>query len=34
VPFPANLMEAFPVSKKVNMVANDTPEILETANSA
>lgn len=34
VPYPANLMEAYPVSKKVNMVANDTPEILETANSA
>lgn len=33
-PFPANLMEAYPVSKLVNMVANDTPEILQTANSA
>ena len=33
-PYPAGLMEAFPVSKQVNNVINDVPELLKTVNSA
>jgi putative SOS response-associated peptidase YedK len=33
-PYPAELMELYPVSKKVNTVGNDIPELLETLNSA
>jgi putative SOS response-associated peptidase YedK len=33
-PYPAEFMELYPVSRKVNAVANDVPEILETVNSA
>jgi putative SOS response-associated peptidase YedK len=32
-PFPADRMEAFPVSRKVNSPANDVPEILEPLSS-
>jgi hypothetical protein len=30
-PFPAQLMQAYPVSKKVNSPKNDTPDIIEPA---
>ncbi len=33
-PYPVELMELYPVSRRVNSVVNDVPEILETANSA
>jgi len=28
-PFPAQLMKAYPISKKVNSPKNDTPDIIE-----
>ncbi len=33
-PFPADLMEVYPVSKKVNSPGNDLPELVRTLNSA
>ncbi len=29
-PYPAHLMEAYPVSSRVNSPANDTPDLLES----